>query len=477
MGIYEIIIHGSKDESVLLTELGALQHDMNQCMVSCEKSMNSFYVTIVGVAAKLTTQVCERLLEVMRCHVKAFPGNPCHIRLLRIDQHAKWCDFLLSTLKTEPSLTTRIDLELHSHLRPTLVDWMEQALRSNQIRQLKIETMPLQFGMDPSHRNIICALNDNTSLEALAMNNFSPPDDASTTIRSLLEKPKLRRVSLREPVALDGCRALREVLCHSKCPIEDLTIVNQSHSIPSYQEGTSFTLKRPNQSVKRLRLLRWWRTGGAEVAAVLSSFEALEEISVNRSGLKYLPMPTQGSTLPLRSVTKKLRILDLSGSEIIERWATMDTKDLAEAYGSLLQYKLIFPDLKIYGFPNDHRIFWDYPKFIEQQSKIPAMFWPHIFSLLSMLGWSDLHRPIHSPDHCYAILQQYLSHQACGLIPDTASEISTKETGDAGTEIRKSLSNLENEQTLQDFGTCFGTIVLNDKATTKQSRAPLLRLV
>lgn len=434
--IFEIIIHGSKNEAAIWEELESLNEEFQQAQGSNNSAPKVLYVTILGSSAILSTRACERLLQIMRYFDTAFPGHPSHLRLLRVDQQADWCHHFLSAIeKEEGALASRLDLELHTTLlHPVLVRSLQTLLRENKLKQLRIDTTPFTFGGDPSHRSIISALAENKSLECIWLDAFYPPGGSTAIMtETFLSKPNLRTVSLREPETQLEIKSLQGILSHPMCPIEDLTIINHSSfgsapggSIftPWLEQARFFELPVPNQSVKTFRLLRCGGIEENQTASILSSFHALEELYIFQGALRSLPI------LPsTRRLGKYLRVLDLSASNIVNHWEHLGPKGLVEVYGSLLQYKLLFPQLRIHGFPANHRIFRDYPSFISEQKNIPAALWPTLFELLSILANADAgcnnidtnphrqHQPLHSPDHCFHTLQRYLSHQACGLVP------------------------------------------------------------
>lgn len=414
---FEIVVHSSKDESSMLAEVTSLNKNIMKCLECGAPKV--LFVTIVGFSTKLSITTCDALLDTMRRFAQKFPSYPRHLRLFRIDQRAEWCNYFLSVIQKEGFLAPILDLELHSELHPCVLRCVESLLRENSLKQLRIDAVHLSFGEESDdQKNILLALEENRSLESLWFEAFYPVGGYVSLIRSLLSKPVLRIVSLREPDTREEAIALQHLLAHPSCPIEELTINHSPHTSKGCHRiiWTLDAMTRPNQSIKTIRFLNRGKVQSNHIASILSSFLSLEEIYIPHCSLLHLPVPkSRFGRLPTN-----LRLIDLTGSEIVDRWDDLDTRALILAYGSLLQYRILFPRLQILGFSFNHKILTGFPKFLAEQRRIPASAWPLLFSLLSMTGVkrdgeSD---QVQSPDLYYDVLQIFLFHQASGLVPD-----------------------------------------------------------
>ncbi len=443
--VVDIVIHRSKDESSLLAELASIDSDMTST------TPNDLFVTIIGVGAVLSINACESLLSTIRNFANAFPSRPRHVRLLRVDQRADWFHYFLSAIHSEGILATTLDLEIPRHFDPMILRCLEALLLDNQLKQLRVDSVRSPFEDESSCQRILIALQKNKSLESLWLHNFFPADSSIKMIRSFLSKPALRTVSLGEPDTLEESLALQKILSHPSCPIEELTMLNHSSMPLGDSQSATLTfdgMSIPNRSVKIIRLLSRGKVRAHQMSSILSSFVALEELYVPQSCITSLPMPTSR----FQNFPTTLRVIDLTGSEIVYHWDSVDKKVLAEAYGSLLQYKIIFPHLQILGFPTDHRILRGYPDFIAKQKRISPSFWPWLFSLLSIAGSYTDGTPtqVQSADIYYGVLKIFLSHQALGLVPEAnhatliMEETCTKDLGD-GSQI-SSLHSITNSQ-------------------------------
>lgn len=426
--VFQITIHSSKADDETQAEIDSLRLSLtDDSYKSVFDDRLSFIVTIIGFGTTLSRHIVDGLLGCMKLYSTHFPEAASDLKLLRVNQRAEWCQYFMTKVCEEERLITSLDIEIHTEIDSTFSSNIEQLLRENKVKDLQLQTAPFPFGSDFSHERLIAALQENLSLQRLLLDMFFPSGGCSKTFQSLMIKPQLAKVSLPEPETQEDLESLMNLLSHTTCSIQELTLVRHYSPRPAGAKEGGFLctfkdMPLPNKSIRTFRWLRSDALAIEQVESILSSFVGIEVLSVQRTKMTSLPFLNQSS----KRIPRGLRILDITGSELVKKWENLDDDELDLVYGSLIQYRMTFPNLQIVGFPANHRVFRDFPKYLEQQEFIAPTSWPSLFKIMDIVRQPSYqsydHRNTDPSSFCrtsidisHGILKHYFMRQwACG---------------------------------------------------------------